>query len=115
MIFFCDESVDEPIAERLAKDGHEVNRAWKLMAGISDEAVLSAANESRSILVTMDKDFGEIVFRLHHIHRGVILIRLAGLSLEQKAQMVSAAIAEHGAEMAGAFTVITPHLVKIRK
>jgi predicted nuclease of predicted toxin-antitoxin system len=115
MNFFCDESVDEPIAERLAKDGHRVIRAWKLTSGISDDAVLSAANESRSILITMDKDFGELVFRLHRIHGGVILVRLAGLTAEQKAEIVSIAVAEHAAEMAGAFSVVTANIVRIRK
>ena len=44
--------------------------------GVSDEAVLELANREEAMLLTADKDFGEIVFRLGKLAAGVILLRL---------------------------------------
>jgi len=113
--FFLDESVDAPVAERLRKDGHDVTCVWELESGLSDEAVLGKASKVEAVLVTADKDFGELVFRMGRLHTGVILIRLAGVSLDRKCHVVSEAIINHGDEIPGSFTVITPALIRIRR
>lgn len=115
MNFLLDESVDAPVADRLRQDGHTAICVWDLEPGISDDEVLVRANRDQAVLVTADKDFGEIVFRLGRVHNGVLLIRLPGLTLETKADIVSAAIHEHGTEMLGSFTVVTPGLVRVRR
>jgi predicted nuclease of predicted toxin-antitoxin system len=63
MIFLADESVDRQIIERLRQDGHQVLDVTELDPGISDDKVLSMANESDAILLTSDRDFGDLVFR----------------------------------------------------
>jgi predicted nuclease of predicted toxin-antitoxin system len=68
-----------------------------------------------SILVTADKDFGELVFRLRRASAGVILLRLAGVPNLMKAEIAAATIAAHESEMAGAFIVIEPNKVRIRR
>jgi predicted nuclease of predicted toxin-antitoxin system len=55
-----------------------------------------------------DKDFGELVYRQGRVHTGVILARLAGLSSNQKAEIMSAALATCGAELVGSFSVVSP-------
>jgi predicted nuclease of predicted toxin-antitoxin system len=65
-------------------------------------------------LVTADKDFGELVFRLHKAAHGVVLVRLAGLSPLLKGQIVADALRVHGEEMLRGFSVITPGGVRIR-
>jgi hypothetical protein len=65
-------------------------------------------------LLTEDKDFGELVFHQHRQHLGVVLIRLSGLSSDAKAGLVSAAVRQHGPEMPGKFTVISPAGIRIR-
>ena len=115
MNFFLDESVDAPVAYRLRGDGHTVVCVWELEPGISDDEVLARADRDRAILVTADKDFGELVFRLGRVHHGVLLIRLAGLPLERTAGIVSEAVREHGRDMCKAFTVVTPGLVRLRR
>lgn len=46
-------------------------------AGIPDVAVMAQAEREGRVLVTKDKDFGELVFKSGQAHRGVILLRLA--------------------------------------
>ncbi len=64
--------------------------------------------------MTEDKDFGELVFRLGRIHKGVALLRLYGLSSKLKAKIVSETIQEYGTDMMNAFTVISHSSVRIR-
>ena len=82
--------------------------------GISDDAVLDLANRESALLLTADKDFGELVFRLGRVASGVILVRLAGLPDSSKATIISEAIARYSEELPGAFAVITPTTVRIR-
>ena len=114
MNLVADESVDAPVVERLRRDGHDVAYVAEMSPSITDESVLQRANTDQCPLVTADKDFGELVFRLRRAAQGVILLRLSGLSPAFKASVVSQAIASHGDEMLNAFTVISPGMVRIR-
>ena len=67
-----------------------------------------------ALLLTADKDFRELLFRQGRITAGVVLIRLAGLSAETKAVIVSSVIRDHDTERPQAFTVISPGMVRIR-
>ena len=115
MNLLADESVDGPIVSRLRGAGHEVKYIAEMSPSLDDDAVIEAANRVEGVLMTSDKDFGELVFRLRRVTRGVILLRLAGLSPELKAGLVAEAIATHGQEMPHAFTVITPGSVRLRR
>jgi len=115
MNLLADESVDGPIVERLRQDGHRVWYVAEMEPGIPDDAVLSLANREGSVLLTADKDFGELVFRQHRLTPGVILIRLAGFAPRHKADIVVSAISERAPEMVRAFTVIGPRIVRIRQ
>ena len=114
MNLLIDESVDRQIVEELRRDGHNVVYVSEMDPGISDDAVLSIANNMGALLVTADKDFGELVFRRGQINAGVLLIRLAGLSLHGKAELVSAAVRDHCDELLGAFSVLSPGMIRIR-
>ena len=115
MKFLADEGVDFPVVQRLRTDGHEVLYVAEMDPGISDEEVLAAANEKNALLLTADKDFGEIVYRQKRIIPGVILIRLAGLSPSEKAEVVFSAIDGHLDDLKEAFTVISRKSVRLRK
>ncbi len=114
MKILADEGVDRPIVERLRRSSHQVWYVAEMKAGISDDVVLDLADQKGATLLTADKDFGELVFRQGRMTRGVILIRLAGISSIRKAEIVASALAAHGGEMEQAFTVITPGAVRIR-
>ena len=115
MKLIADESVDKPIVEQLRKDGLSVAYVAEDNAGASDDKVLELANSSNALLLTADKDFGELVYRLHRISHGVILIRLSGLTANLKSQIVSAAFKDHSAELLNAFTVISPESIRVRR
>ena len=114
MTFLADEGVDRQIVERLRVDGHQVAYVAEMSPGIMDEVVLMESRSSASVLITADKDFGELVFRRRQAS-SVLLIRLWGLGPAMKAAVVSEAIQEHGQELAGAFAVLSPGNIRIRR
>jgi predicted nuclease of predicted toxin-antitoxin system len=113
--FLGDENLDWQIVERLRLDGHEVLYVVEMEPGIPDDEVLNLANNEGAILLTSDKDFGELVFRLRRIAAGVVLIRLFGLSPNDRAEIIANAINQHTDELLGAFTVISSKNIRIRK
>ncbi len=46
---------------------------------------------------------------------GVVLLRLAGLSSIRKAEIVATAIGQHSGELSGAFAVVSPGAIRIRR
>ena len=115
MNFHGDESLDRQVVERLRADGHTVDYVAEDEPGISDDEVLERANQQGAILLTADKDFGEREFRLRRVNAGVVLLRLAGVPPERKAEIVSAVVARHGPEFDKTFTVVTPGPIRIRR
>jgi predicted nuclease of predicted toxin-antitoxin system len=113
--FLADESVDRQVVDRLRQDDHVVWYVAEMEPGISDGAVLDLANREAALLLTADKDFGELVYRQYRLAAGVVLIRLAGLSPTSKAKVVASAINKHAPELPGAFAVITPGRIRIRR
>ncbi len=115
MSFLADESVDRQIVDRLRLDGYDVKYVAEMEPGISDDNVLDISNREELILLTADKDFGELVYRQQKIHTGIVLIRLAGLTSERKADIITTSIRAHFKEFIHSFTVITPGITRIRK
>jgi predicted nuclease of predicted toxin-antitoxin system len=115
MRFLADECVEVPIVERLRDDGHEVLYVAEMTPGITDDEVLALANSNTMLLMTEDKDFGELVYRMQRVAEGVVLMRFAGLASSTKAALVSKAVREHEAELIGSFTVIDASSVRIRR
>ncbi len=115
MNFLADEGIDRQIVERLRQEGHRVLYVAEMEPGLSDESILDRANRERALLLTADKDFGEIVFRQRVYTRGIVLVRLAGLSPDRKAEVVALAIRRYAVELPCAFTVITPGVCRIRR
>jgi len=115
MKILADESADNEIVLRLRLDGHDVGYVAEIAPGIMDEEVLILASDESTLLLTADKDFGELIFRQGYVKRGIVLYRLAGLSSQEKAEIVSSAIAEHADELLVSFSVITEKAVRIRR
>ena len=64
MKFFADECCDTEMVASLRIEGHDVLYVLEEEPGLQDEVVLQRAYVERRILLTEDKDFGELVYRL---------------------------------------------------
>ncbi len=114
MNLLADEGIDRQIVDALCKKGYAVGYVAEMDPGIPDDVVLELANSEGAILLTADKDFGELVFRLRRLSSGVVLVRLAGLSPIRKSEIVVPLIMKHFSELTGSFSVITSMGIRIR-
>src|SRR5947208_6630072 len=76
MRFLVDECTGPAVAEWLRGKGHEVFSVFDEAKGISDKEILTKALNENWVLITNDKDFGEMIFRERRAHHGVIFLRL---------------------------------------
>jgi predicted nuclease of predicted toxin-antitoxin system len=111
----ADEGVDRAVVERLRQDGHEVLYVAELSPSVSDEEVLQQANARNAVLLTADKDFGDLVFRQGLAQYGVVLLRLAGLANATKAEIVAEVCRDRTAELVRSFSVVSAGQVRIRR
>jgi len=112
--FLADENVDSSIVYVLRDEGHAVLYVAEMERGIDDERVIDLANSTRSILLTEDKDFGVLVYRQKKVTGGIVLIRLAALSSDAKAEIVKTSFRAHSAKLENAFSVVSPGFMRIR-
>jgi predicted nuclease of predicted toxin-antitoxin system len=115
MKLLADEGVDKPLVDLLRFSGFDTHYILETHPGCDDEQVLQIANDESRVLITQDKDFGELVYRLNKVHLGIILIRLGTTSALEKAQLVNHTLQEHGEKLTNAFTVIQTNAIRIRK
>jgi len=111
----ADENIDQRLVSSLRLAGIFVYSAAESSPGISDEEVMRLSENLSAMILTDDKDFGEIVFRKQRSCRGIVLLRLAGVDYSRKADHVIKVIGRYGSEMICKFVVITAERVRIRK
>lgn len=114
MKFLLDESAEARIGVFLTERSHEATRIGReYPASLPDEEVLALARREQRILITNDKDFGELVFRQHHPHAGVIFFRFPLDSTAQhKIRALEELLASHPAALTQ-FFVLTPQGARV--
>ena len=76
MRILTDENIPRSVLSWLRATGHDVTSASELGIGAPDTRWLSLAESEQRLILTSDKDFGDLVFRDHLTSFGVILLRL---------------------------------------
>ena len=84
MLLLVDESAGKRLAALLASAGHDVVFVGDVMPSASDEDVLAKAESEKRILISDDKDFGELVVRQRKPATWVILLRTLSVSPESR-------------------------------
>jgi len=108
--FLADESCDFAVVRALRAAGYDV---LSVAARAHDEDVIRLATNERRILLTEDKDFGQLVFAAGKETCGVIFIRYpAGLRSELP-QRVLDAVKRESSRMQTAFVVLQPKRMRI--
>ena len=111
----ADENIDQRLVSSLRLAGISVYSVAESSPGITDEEVMRLSESLSALILTDDKDFGEIVFRKQRSCRGIVLLRLTGVDYSRKADQVKQVISRYGSKMIGKFVVITAERVRIRK
>lgn len=100
-----DEDLGLKVPRFLAELGFDIKAAKEVAQGKTDREILQLANKENRILITLDKDFGKLVFKEKLVHTGVIFLRLRDESVENK-KKVLLKVLRSGKKFEGRFTVI---------
>lgn len=112
MRFLVDECAGPTVARWLASIDHDVYSVFDESAGMPDEDVLSKAVKDDRVLITNDKDFGELIFRERRTHRGVIFLRLADERSSNKIAVLQKILEIHSDRLRGAFITATENRIR---
>ena len=114
MRWFADECVDASLVEYLRAAGHDVVYVAELASGMTDVAAIALANEDSRILLTEDKDFGELVIRRRRPVPGLVLLRIDSERRTLKWSRLEAAIQKIGEGLLGHYTVVDEVRFRVR-
>ncbi|MFN8525615.1 MAG: DUF5615 family PIN-like protein [Chloroflexota bacterium] len=115
MRFLIDESADVRLGRHLQRHGHDVTRiAVDHPASLPDSEVLSIAVRESRILITFDRDFGELVFNESQPHAGVLYFRLGRIDLDTEIERMEFVLQNY-AESLDRFLTITRTSVRVRR
>lgn len=113
MKFLVDECVGIGVANWLCSEGHDALFVGSIMQGATDDDVLQKACIENRILITCDKDFGDMVFKTGKKHYGIVLIRIMQETLKHKISVLSPLINKYLEQFPGNFIVVTDTAVRI--
>ncbi len=86
--FVIDMGVGKLIQEFLKSQNFIVHCVDSINAEMDDASVIQLARDHGSILITMDKDFGELVYKQGKIHAGILLLRLEDATAQEKLAVI---------------------------
>lgn len=105
---------DAVLVAGLRDDGHDVWYARESAQGASDETILEYAMAAERILLTEDKDFGELVVRLGLPAWGIVLLRMNPADSVFKIRRLREVLQNHAERLAGSFVVVDQTQARFR-
>ena len=108
MQFLADESCDFAVVRALRAAGHDVNTVSDVAPGAEDHRVAALAESESRVLLTEDKDFGQLAYAIGHSTLGVMLIRYPAHARSALSAAIVEVVAEFGDRLVGAFVVVEP-------
>lgn len=113
MRFLADESCDFSVVRTLRTAGHDVLAVTELWPGSDDSLILDMALRDQRVLLTEDKDFGQLVYASAQPSSGIILIRYPATVRKTLGDAVLSLIESAEAQLVGRFAVLSPGRIRI--
>ena len=113
MRFLADESCNMAVVRALRKQGHDVTRVVDRANGIKDVAVARIAREEQRVLLTEDKDFGQMVHAVSGVNVGVVLFRFPHGARSEIGAAAVRAVDALGERLHATFVVVEPGRFRI--
>lgn len=112
--FLADETIGIKVVKAL-RESYDVESVIESMRGAKNGDVLRKAFDEKRILITNDKDFGELIYYRKESHHGVILLRLRNDTFTNRISTLRKVIDCFGEDLKNKFTVATETKVRMRK
>jgi predicted nuclease of predicted toxin-antitoxin system len=109
----ADESCDYAIVSGLRAAGHDVISITETFSGAEDARVIDLASSQRRLLITEDKDFGQLVFSAAKQNSGVVLIRYPVFARAGLVETLVQLLLERGDALYSCFVVLEPGRMRL--
>lgn len=113
--FLVDVGVGKKVQRWLSANGYDVKCVRDIDPAMQDDKILRIAASENRMVVTMDKDFGQLVYRAGLTHSGVLLLRLEDANGAEKAQAVEHILRNYSSRIVNRFCVFQNGKLRIRK
>ena len=113
--FLVDVGVGKKVEDFLYKSGYDILSVRKINPRMSDSKIIGIAAKDNRIIITMDKDFGELVYNSVLIHKGILLLRTENCSGDKKAKILSEILIKYSGELEENFCVFSKDRLRIRR
>lgn len=112
MKFLADENIPLLVVEQLQQEGVDVISQSIVTPGATDEDILIRAVMEQRVLITLDKDFGELIFKSQKKSSGIILLRIYPQSDKYIYKLLRKLLALN-INFLQSFCVVEPHRVRV--
>ena len=104
--YLADENIPLMVIKELREEGFAIESIPTNKRGMSDKELLELANKTGQVLITFDKDFGQLVFKEKIQSKGIVLLRFAPTSLSKIKSIIKKILEEKDFNPLGKFVVI---------
>lgn len=113
--FVVDVGVGKKVEQWLRKQGYDIKSMRDINPRMSDKEILKIAASEKRMVVTMDKDFGELVYNSGLQHGGVLLLRLEEAKSDEKVKIIENIFKKYADKLSNKFCVFKGGKLRIRK
>ena len=113
MRFLADESCDFAVVRALRSAGHDVVAVAEISPRADDVDVIAMTGREERILITEDKDFGQLVYADKRLNGGVIFIRFPARLRRSLPQTIVELVKQKEDRLIGAFVVVQPGRTRV--
>lgn len=115
MRFLANENYPLPSIRLLRASGYEVSSIAESGPGMSDSAVLALARAEHRIILTFDRNYGELIYRKHlGPPAGLVYYRLVPMTPNEPAELLNKILQTSNLQLEARFTVVTREVVRQR-
>ncbi len=115
MKFLSDESCDQNVVRALRAAGHDVLDVSAIAPTVEDGVVMALAHDEARILLTEDRDFGQLVYAYGGQTAGIVYMRVKGPERRSLGARIVAVVENLGEGLPGAFVTVTPGRLRVRR
>ena len=114
--FLADENIPLYVVKQLRKEGYKVISVTEEFAGSSDEKILELSSRNKWVIITFDKDFGELIYKQKsNKPYGIILMRVTPKSPEYILQLLKWLLLQTSILFEANFVVLNKDKVRVIK
>ena len=113
--FIVDMGVSKKVEEWLSTNDYDIKAVRDIDPRMKDRDILKLAVTEKRMVITMDKDFGELVFNSGLDHSGVLLLRLEDAKSDEKVKTIQEILLKYEDKLENNFCVYQQGKLRIRK